>query len=289
MAGPYFPLDDRPFRLRMGLRPLDLAEWLEPDEHLADDLALKRTLVADRYDEVVAIVDDPAVHAACDELWRLVDPASRGFVVRDGALTPLLALQNPEGAGEEGLHPIVRSGLATQEDWAVMVPVDGHLVLAAACVCFPTRWVLATKIGKPMAAVHEHVAFYDEHLSKTVDSFFDRLTVDKPMWRLNWNLMDDADLFQPVAKPVASVAPDEVGERVWLRVERQTLRRLPATGAIVFGIRIHQRPLAALADRPDQLATMRTAISCLPPETFAYKSLGGFAAALDSWIEAQLS
>ena len=42
MAGSYFPLDDRPFRLRMGLRPLDLAEWLEPDEQAADDLAMKQ-------------------------------------------------------------------------------------------------------------------------------------------------------------------------------------------------------------------------------------------------------
>ena len=138
-----------------------------------------------------------------------------------------------------------------------------------------------------MAAVHEHVAYYDEHLSRPVDSFFERLTVDRPVWRLNWNLMDDPTLFQPVAGPAASVAPDEVGDRIWLRIERQTLRRLPETGAIVFGIRIHQRPLSALVARPDQLATLRTAIANLPPETFAYKSLGGFADALDTWIGAR--
>lgn len=282
MAGSYFPLDDRPFRLRMGLRPLDLAEWLEPDEQAADDLAMKQQLVAERYDDVVAIVDEPNVHAACDELWSLVEPAARGSVLQEGASAPLLAVQNPDDH-----HPIVRAGLATQEDWAVMAPVGGRLVLAAACVCFPTRWVLATRIGKPMAAVHEHVAYYDEHLSRPVDSFFERLTVDRPVWRLNWNLMDDPTLFQPVAGPAASVAPDEVGDRIWLRIERQTLRRLPETGAIVFGIRIHQRPLSALVARPDQLATLRTAIANLPPETFAYKSLGGFADALDTWIGAR--
>ena len=237
MAGSYFPLDDRPFRLRMGLRPLDLAEWLEPDEHAADDLALKQQLVAERYDDVVAIVDEPNVHAACDELWSLVEPAARGFVLRGTTPASLLAAQNPDDH-----HPIVRAGLATQEDWVVMAPVGGRLVLAAACVCFPTRWVLATKIGKPMAAVHEHVAYYDEHLSLPVDSFFERLTVDRPVWRLNWNLMDNPTLFQPVAGAAASVAPDEVGDRIWLRIERQTLRRLPETGAIVFGIRI-QNPI----------------------------------------------
>jgi hypothetical protein len=282
----YIPFDDRPFRLRMGLRPLDLAAWLEVDEHLADDLALKRQLVEERYDDVVAIVDDPAVHAAAAELWD--------FVLRDATPPWFAAVQNPEGGGDEGgLHPIVRCGLSTQEDWALMVPVDGELVLAAACICFPTRWVLSTKIGKPMAAVHEHVAYYDEHLSTTVDSFFGRITVDKPVWRLNWNLMDDPALYQPIGTSPPGVhpgiTPDNAGERLWLRVERQTLRRLPETGAVAFGIRIHQRPVSALLDSPDDLATLRTAIANLPPETFDYKSLGGFSDALDAWIMSRLS
>jgi len=266
----------------MGLRPLDLDEWLEVDEHAAGDLALKAQLVDERYDEVVAVVDRPEVHAACEELWELVAAATGSVVQIPGS--------SRESAPQNGRawHPIVRAGLSTQEDWAVMVPVDGELVLAAACVCFPTRWVLSTKIGMPMSAVHEHVAYYDEHLSRPVDSFFERITPDKPVWRLNWNLMDDPELFQPVATSAlahqAGITADDVGERVWLRVERQTLRRLPRTGAVVFGIRIHQRPLSALLDRPDRLATLRTAIANLPPETFDYKSLGPFADALDEWL-----
>ena len=277
MAGSYFPLDDRPFRLRMGLRPLDLAEWLEPDEHAADDLALKQQLVAERYDDVVAIVDEPTVHAACDELWSLVEPAARGFA-GEGRHQRRSSQHKPDD------HQLIVRRVGDPGGLGGDGAGRGRLVLAAACVCFPPRWVLATKIGKPMAAVHEHVAYYDEHLSLPVDSFFERLTVDRPMWRLNWNLMDDPTLFQPVAGSAASVPADEVGDRIWLRIERQTLRRLPETGAIVFGIRIHQRPLSALATRPDELATLRTAIANLPPETFAYKSLGGFAQALDTWI-----
>lgn len=280
----YVPFDDRPFRLRMGLRPLDVADWLEVDEHRDEDLALKRRLVEERYDEVVAIVDRPTVHAACEELWALVRdavPHSRNLVRADEnslRLAPDLEVAE--------MHPIVRAGLSTQEDWAVMVPVDGRLVLAAACICFPTRWVLSTKIGKPMSGVHEHVAYYDEHLAKPVDSFFERITVDKPVWRLNWNLMDDPDLFQPVPTHQPPIEVDDVGDRVILRVERQTLRRLPETGAIVFGIRIHQRPLSALPDA--DLVTLRTAIANLPPPTFDYKSLGGFSRQLDEWIDARV-
>lgn len=264
----YVPFDDRPFRLRMGLRPLDLGDWLEPDEHRDAELALKARLVGERHDDVVAIADasgDDAtrIDAACEELATAV------------------------GAGSSAHHPIVRAGLATQEDWAVMTPVDGQLVLSAACVCFPTRWVLRTKIGLPMADVHRHVAFYAEHLERPVDSFFDRLTVERPVWRLNWNLMDDPELFQPVHLGPPSgtdITAHNAGEHLWLRVERQTLRRMPRTQAIVFGIRVHQRPLAALAGEPGALEALRAAVGKLPPETVAYKDLGGFTDQLDRWI-----
>ncbi|MFN8052988.1 MAG: DUF3445 domain-containing protein [Acidimicrobiales bacterium] len=269
----YVPFDDRPFRLRMGLRPLDLAQWLEPDEHRDAELELKARLVRERHDDVVSVVDRPEVHAAATELLAL------------------LAAAQGEVAGPESLHPIARCGMSTQEDWCLLVPVDGELVLAAACVCFPTRWVLATKIGLPMGGVHEHVAFYADHLGRTVDGFFDRLTVERPVWRLNWNLMDDDALFQPVrlGPPGGGVTAENAGDRLWLRVERQTLRRLPGTGAIAFGIRVHQRPLAAVAHEPGVLDTLRSAVAALPPETAEYKGLRGITDAIEAWIDRQNS
>lgn len=268
--GGYLPFDDRPFRLRMGLRPLDLAAWIEVDEAYDDELRRKAELVASRPDDVVGQLDAPAVAAATEELWELV-----------GAVAP-------RPCPDDALTPIARCGLSTQEDWVVMAPVDGEVVLAAACVCFPSRWVLRDKLGRSNRAIHAPIAHYDEHLADPVDRFFERLSADAPMWRLNWNLFDDPALFQPTApdRP-ADAGPDgrPVGERVWLRVERQTLRRLPRTGAVAFGIRVHQQPVAALADRPDALARLGTAVRALSPETFAYKGLAPFAEDLLAWID----
>ncbi len=42
----YVPLDPKGWRLAMGLRPLDLAQWLEVDEHRDEELALKDQLLA---------------------------------------------------------------------------------------------------------------------------------------------------------------------------------------------------------------------------------------------------
>lgn len=270
-AGEYLPFSDRPFRLRMGVRALDLDDWLEVDGHFDDDLALKERLVAERPDEVVAAVDHPLARAAAEELWSLVAAAS------------------PRPCADPTVHPIARCALSTQEDWVVLADLgDGTPVLAAACVCFPTRWRLVEKVGLSNRAIHAPVAYYDEQLGDPVDGFLDRLSVERPVWRLNWNLVDDPALFQPVrpnpSGPDSEVTSANMGERVWLRVERQTLRRLPVTGAIAFSIRIHQRPLASLAGRPDVLRRLDGAVRALPDETFRYKGLAAIGTQLEAWI-----
>ena len=40
--------------MAIGLKALDLAQWIEPDEHLAGELAEKRQLLAERHSEVYA-------------------------------------------------------------------------------------------------------------------------------------------------------------------------------------------------------------------------------------------
>src|SRR3546814_15752544 len=67
--------------------------------------------------------------------------------------------------------------------------------------------------------------------------------------RLNWSVMDDPALFQPAGHGRAghdpAITAENAGEMLWLRIERQTFLRLPASGALVFGIRTIVDPLAA--------------------------------------------
>lgn len=265
----------------MGLRPVVPGEWLEFDEDRAPMLAEKHRLLAERPADVVGLADDPlgAAFAASVELRDLV----AGECVRRGHTART----------EPDLHPVVSAGLLVQEDWCVHVPdARDRWVLAAACVCFPTRWVLADKLGLPVREVHRPVAGYDEQLGDPVDRFLDRLTPDAPRWRLNWNLTDDPTLYQPGGKyrtEPADLGPDDVPAAVWLRVERQTLVRLPVTGAVVFGIRIHQDLLGALADRPEDLARLAATIRSLPAGTLEHKSMGAFAPAVLAWIDRQVA
>jgi hypothetical protein len=51
---------------------------------------------------------------------------------------------------------------------------------------------------------------------------------------MSWSVLDDPALDQPTGHGrsalSSTVTPENAGESLWLRAERQTLRRLPSTG-----------------------------------------------------------
>jgi hypothetical protein len=282
MTSVLHPFEGGPFALRMGIHPLADDEWIDLDPtQLASQLALKRELLTDCADDVLAVVDQAAVIDACVELDQLVVDWWAG---RPDSPPP------PEAS----LHPIVRASLRTQEDWCVLAAApdsrpDSPPVLVAGCVCFPTRWILPAKLGRTVRAIHEPVAFYDEQLASPTDRFMNRLRIDAPVWRANWNLTDDQALCQaylPAPGRRLDCSPADVADLVHLRVERQTLRRMPRSGAIAFGIRVHQQPLRTLEAEPEVLGRLHAAIAALPPDTFAYKGLAAFWPELDAWLSA---
>jgi hypothetical protein len=261
----YVPLDERGWRLAVGLRPLEPANWLEVDDLRDAELALKAELLAERRDVVVAT--RPGGDAPSAELLAEVQS--------------WLATHHPELARsvDPGEHPVVAASRLIQEDLCVLVKSDAWR-LEAACVCFPSRWRLAAKIGATLDEIHGPVPGYGDELSRPTTSVFDRLRPERPYWRLNWTLLDDATLHQPegardtVKGPVAG----------WFfRVERQTIRCLPETGAVVFTIRTYVQSLGDVMARHDGFATnLLRALDGAPPSTSAYKGWRGVADALRS-------
>jgi hypothetical protein len=67
--------------------------------------------------------------------------------------------------------------------------------------------------------------------------------------------------------------PKPLPERMRLRVERQTLRRLPRSGAIVFPIRVCMTPLAELG--PGEAGWLSAAIRSLKEQEVVYRCVRG--------------
>jgi hypothetical protein len=176
-----------------------------------------------------------------------------------------------------------------QEDLCLLAAADdGPYRLVAATLCSPARWRLADKIGRPLAAIHAPVPGYAEALERPVDRFFGRLAAERPVWRLNWSLFDDPTPFQPADRPLkAAIDAATAGERLFLRVERQTLRRVQRTGAVVFTIRTHVTRLdRAIATRASA-AELAALVRALPEATRRYKQIAPVAAPLLAWLDAR--
>ena len=185
------------------------------------------------------------------------------------------------------MHPLDAAGRLVQEDLCVMVRgADGYR-LEAASLCFPSHWRLHDKLGRNLAAIHAPVPHYAEELEAKVDTFFDRLRVDRPVMRRNWSIHSHDDLFRPEPhESPDSFAPDASGiDQVWLRSERQTLVRLPRTDAVLFTIKTQQCPMAALAARPDLAARLAARLLPSSPTSTAQGHTVPFPPWLIPWLE----
>ena len=227
--------------VRMGTRSLPEDAWLSADEHATTEIALRRRLLSEQRDLTFActpLAQDPATELAhLIDRWHETHPAP--------ALPP---------SGES--HPLARASSLVQEDLCLMVHHHGAWRLEGAALCFPSLWILGEKMGQPTADVHQPVAHYARELSQRVDTFFDRLAPGKLVWRRNFSLWPTLLLWVPCH----TLDPSLVGEPPfrhgrpthWLRSERQTLRRLPDTGAIAFTIKVQMMPIALMEQRPDR-------------------------------------
>ena len=287
-VAPYLPFDGGRFRLMMGLMPLPPAEWIEMDRHLAADLAEKRRLLETRPADVFTALAEAAAPAE-ELLEMLVDHLLRHHTAvysRDGGHLLNGATGERWDLEHLALHPVDLAGRLVQEDFCLLRPDGESYRLVAASLCSPARWRLADKIGRTLGAIHAPVPDYAEKLLRPVDRFLTRLAPERPVWRLNWSIVDDPAPFQPVAVAVtADVTAATAGERLWLRVERQTLRRLPLTGAVIFTIRTHITRLDAAIRSAGTAAELAAAIRAMPEPMRAYKCIAPIAPALLGWLD----
>jgi len=260
MDGPA-PTDAASFRWRLGVRPLDLRDWIElgPDAETA--IAAKATLSAQHPDTVFAVLDD-------------VEPESSEVA---GALVEHLRRRWPDRYGDaeldESLHPLDAAARLVPEDLVLLVERDDRLVFGGGSVCFPNRWDLRSKLGLSLAGVHAPVAQLNEQLEAPIDGFFERLTPQRSFWRLGWGVLDTPDWYTPLDGTAAPRPVDPPPVEMFLRVERETLRRFPVTNCVLFTIRTYVTPIPAVAADPDVARRLGEALAALPDDVRAYKDV----------------
>ena len=238
--------------LKIGVAVLSEDEWLQPDP----DLALRKAAF-DAHPESVQLT--PEAQAPSEELAAL-----RGV------------------AG--GLESAARSAW---EDMCLLTrrPDEAAYRLVGAAVAFPTDWRIADKLGHPMIALHRPIHGYAEQIGGPVDHFMAKLKPGRIYGRCNW-FVSSTSALRWIAQgspeqQFAHVTADNAGESLFVRSERQTLRKLPETGAIVFTIGIYVSALRCLS--PENIARMAEALATLPEPEAKRRGAPYFASQLQAY------
>jgi hypothetical protein len=289
----HLPFDPGPFRMAMGLVARDPDDLFEIDEHFPAELAERRALFAAQKDDVFAAC--PGSEAARAEmLARTADVLTRQYpdwFFRNENVLENKLTDERWNIVDPPCDPLAVAGLLAQEDLCLIDPnaPDGPRLIAG-FLCFPSHWRLRDKIGLPLRSVHGPVPFYADRLAGPVDRLMRNLKPGRLAERLNWGLTDRAELRLESGHgrtaPNESVTAANAGEKLFLRVERQTLSVLPASGTVLFTIRVHRYALDRLV-APNTAENLAAAIRALPPDLARYKSLAPFRDAALGWLDAR--
>ena len=267
-------------KLQMGLRSCPEEDWLLTPDAFGDaemhrrQLALKQALSQSHH---AAIFDaSPDSMDACQECVDLIQQhlsAHHGLALKPDA----------------SRHPLDAASLQIPEDVLLLAPEAGEegevWVLKAASLAFPSHWVLADKMGKPMATIHDPVPGYGAVLARPVDRFFSAMLKGPISQRRNWALQIDDGLFTPSRSDHAPIASEEIGQRLYVRVERQTLRKLPISGWIVFTIQTAIAPMGMWHQDQTALDELAALIAGMTPAERAYRGVDDYLPQLLAWVE----
>ena len=219
---PYLPFLTGAPEFIPGLKPIDPTGWLIPDTEADAWLARKRQIMRLSRDVVAA---GDLRGAAAEETLDLVQ-----------AHVPEL-LENGWDTALENAASIVSDDLCLLESQR-----PGDWRLTAGVLCAPTFWTLPERIGLDLGGLHGPVPGGDPALAARIGRVFTGLQPGTVLERCNWTIQANGERFTPERpSPVGKTMDD-----LHLRVERQTIRKLPETGAVLFTIRICLDPLVPI-------------------------------------------
>ncbi|MFK5977694.1 MAG: DUF3445 domain-containing protein [Rhizobiaceae bacterium] len=285
VAPKHTPYDGDTPQFKIGLQPLDMADWIEVDDDLEIYLAEKDRLISEFPEQVFAA--EAGTEEAQQEILDLLvsyllENFSKIYQLRDGAMVFGDRVVDLNGANDTSVPPLMIAAKLVQEDLVLMRQQEDGWRIAAGSVSFPSSWDLVEKFSLVLQDVHKNVPGFEPGTRNAhmINRIFDNLLVDQPVRRFNWSAYADPQLYHGGKKAISlpSLNKDTREDSIFLRVEHQTLRKLAISGGILFTIRIHIDPLAALRAHPsgDELCHGIVAqLELLDHDQLAYKGLVG--------------
>lgn len=285
----YRPFRHGPNHVTMGIRKMDWDNWIEMDSNFIRYHELKVSELNKDLGAHVQYVDNSVTRDACFEVLEelttyLTARYPRIFQLHGGILRNTLTKEEFKYPASNPTDALTIAAKLVQDDLIIMVKEeDDEYHLDAGAVCLPGFWRLREKFRMSLDTLHleAKVPHYPTKLQKSMNRFFKSMQPDKAVVRNNFFLQLDDGLHwshrmgNQDGKEVASwESANDVGLTIndlYFRSERQSLRRLPRSGALLFTVRTYFEPITTIAKEPHVPGRLAEAIGQWDDWTSTYK------------------
>lgn len=201
--------------------------------------------------------------------------------------------------------PMSIAGRMVQDDLAIMFEKpDGQYYLLAGSILLAGFWRLSDKFGMPLSEIHTSgdVPGFKNKLEKGMMNFFKRIQPQAPVLRYNYFIQVDDNLAwsdsigsedaeyqegQQQMEGWTTVQKNKAIEHHYFRSERQSLRRLPRSGGVIFTIRTYFEPITKIAQEPGVPGRLASAVRSWGDDVSKYKGRERYGEVLLEYLDGE--
>lgn len=303
-----FPFDQDGYMYSVNMEPHVLGRKGSVYESLID---VDEHFVSEMRDRAMVLKEDPLRYQALphmmtaqwDTLELIMEQQAQGYpehfeLIRNGDqwrwINRPMGIDDTFTFGDASTlpyEPLEYIGRQCQGDLCIVDQRDNNLWMDAGMVTTQADWSLDFDVGMnfmewhgPVPLAHQ-AGIFDRALK-----FLLNLQQGKPTRRFNWTMTINPRLdtspenYHKWGPDRTTVTPENVGEKVHLRVELQSLWRLPRSNAILFVIRCYLINMQDLVSIPKWGRRFHRVLKTLPPELADYKGLTRYRDTTIEWL-----
>lgn len=178
-----------------------------------------------------------------------------------------------------------------QGDFALLDERGGNLWMDAGIVTTQADWSLDFNIGMNFFEWHAPVPLaHEKGIFERALKYLLAVQQANPARRLNWTMTVNPRLDTSPEKyhiwgpENTQITPENVADKLFLRIELQSFWRLPRSNAMLFPIRCYLLSMRDLSTIPKWATRMHRVLKELPDELASYKGLDGYRSIAIDWL-----
>lgn len=266
----YQPYRSASVDFTLGLSAVRKNEWIQFSPRHTDNMREKRERLSAQCERYYRTLPE-SLNAQHELRDRVVAHLARDHADRYALDGSTLASRHESLAwhlDDQDIEPLRQLSDVIEEDFMLLQELNGAMRITASSNAYSSSGRLVSAVGQPVHWAHIPVPTLSDKLGGRIERVLSSVHEDTPCERFNWQVTPIGALFFPhdphrananamhAVRDALCREPARSAELLFIRVERQTLSRLPASCAVAFSLHTYSDPLSVLESDPQAAASM---------------------------------